>query len=120
MKAGKELDALIAEKVMGWRMELWSSYSELLPANKVWVGDDDNYRYVENFKPSTNISDAWHVVEWLEKNIGGISLESHCDERRYSFRVFNGTHWIVARAETAPLAICLAALKCVEGGNADV
>ncbi|MGC4378284.1 hypothetical protein WD019_15350 [Fictibacillus sp. Mic-4] len=115
MKAGKELDALIAEKVMGWKVayyptiDIFEAYDE--ERNPIILG--------KHFSPSTNISDAWLVVEWLESNIGGISLESHCDERRYSFRVFNGTHWIVARAETAPLAICLAALKCVEGGNAN-
>ncbi|WP_051291492.1 BC1872 family protein [Fictibacillus gelatini] len=117
MRAGKELDALIAEKVMGWvsrtdknEFAWWASDNSDIPK---WFTSQ------RNFRPSTNISDAWLVVEWLESNIGGISLESHCDEKRYDFRVFNGSDLIAGRAETAPLAICLAALKCVEGGNAN-
>lgn len=113
MKAGRELDKLIAEKVMGWRMELWPAFSELFPPNKVWVGDDANYKYyVENFKPSTNISDSWLVVEKLK----GIHFSLHYINGKYKATFDNGE----AEAENAPLAICLAALETVGGGNADV
>ena len=109
MKAGRELDALIAEKVMGWKV----NYDNWTVA-KPHFSKPDTFWCVSlkagdwaAFTPSTQIADAWLVVEKL---IG-----------QYEFMVqaIDGERWIAvffheAEADTAPLAICLAALKAVE------
>ena len=114
MKAGRALDALIAEKVFG----------EQNPPKKVsgaseWSAWRLTAEYVPRWTPkafSTQIDDAWPVVEKL-----GLSVVKHDD----------GTNWLAGKmrweghegfqfdgnqelADTAPLAICLAALKAVE------
>ena len=111
MKAGRELDALIAEKVMGSDRD-WRKYLELRPS---WArGDkltDDEYMVVllggELPHYSTQIADAWLVVEQhqdaeIEHEYGG-----------HTRVVLNkaGVGWFSAFADTAPLAICLSALK---------
>jgi hypothetical protein len=107
MKAGRELDALIADKVMGWEK-----------CNESYLYFDGViFRTLEltsygKFEPSTDIADAWLVVEKLrDKN-----LEIHLESQYNSFgeRVYfcEFSNILVAKeAETAPLAICLAALK---------
>lgn len=94
MKAGRELDALIAEKVMGWE--------------KVW----------QPFFPSTEISDAWKVVEKCGKDFN-VKYISHKKQYEavvdYYFPAEKGKREFLsfgkAYAETAPLAICKAILK---------
>ena len=123
MKAGRELDALVAEKVMGWHQSERQPYI---------FHNDDGYPYVldkeynlrcphSKFLPSTSIAAAWRVVE------------KFCDEKSANFPQdvhveWNGFHWFcylnteqmiatendAITADTAPLAICLAALKAVE------
>ncbi len=88
MKAGRELDALIAEKVMGWD-------SRCIP------------------KPySRDIGYAWQVVEKVLSDVKGhvdLSIEPdgvNCIISGYTFDAGE-------TADTAPLAICQAALKAV-------
>lgn len=107
MKPGPELDALVAEKVMGWNLIDYPNIGVIEIET-----EDDSFDLAE-FKPSTDIKEAWDVVEFTENNVGGIELISLCDEKKYLFRIWNGKENIEANAETAPLAICLAALKAV-------
>lgn len=127
MKAGRELDALIAEKVMN---ECCHDWHECGP--NVWdyqcqkcgikdstfphctlktVGMDNPY--------STDIAAAWEVVEKLNKTLsshyvnirqgkdmGGCEV---CVEHQYDHSLLS-----VSFGGTAPEAICLAALKAVE------
>ena len=101
MEAGRELDALVAEKVMG--------------AKVVFV---ENVPYY-----STDIAAAWEVVN---------HLLCHGWDEKYFFRLHydNVDLWdasfykesssdgggpdVWGTADTAPLAICLAALKAVQ------
>jgi hypothetical protein len=120
MKPGSELDALIAEKVMGFKKEwqpLWNKHHWLLPNGLV---------IDTNWSPSTDIATAWLVVEKLRLTVwptedgrwfvfrdefgtgygdeywfGGSDFSKRLEEPSYE--------WVVA--ETAPLAICLSALK---------
>ena len=122
MKAGRKLDALIAEKVMGNDRD-WRKYLELRP---LWVRGDkltnDEYMAValggELPHYSTQIADAWLVAEKICGDEGHFELE-----RLYWFNA-KKTGWMAifhkgdAEADTAPLAICLAALKSI-GGNDD-
>lgn len=111
MKAGRELDALVAEKVMGWVWikEINSPRApELLPPNghSPVMADDPIPRF------STDIAAAWSVIEKLSgpdeyatyqiTNAGAAGDVFVCVGKGEAF------------AETLPLAICLAAIHAVE------
>lgn len=95
MKAGRELnlrqiDALVAEKVMGWGDNPW-----------------------QPFFPSTDIAHAWQVLERLKDKgyIFGIGID---EDGKYVCTIFfDGAGWFEETAETVQLAICLSALKAV-------
>lgn len=138
LKAGRELDALIAEKVMGWRKALDAPvdahlrWPEPIQAGWLWYNPDRSpcpFEYtIPNY--STDIKDAWQVVEkltawdarqvplyWFKLNydnnecwdVGFCRVEGHED---YSL---DGWHWhTVQHFSEVPLAICLAALKAVQ------
>jgi len=110
-KAGRELDRAIAEKVMG-RKVTWDAPDVLLPGPP----DNDAPNY------STSIDAAWEVVEKLRNWPGGHwwlhlwQVAGVREEWRASF-TFGGMAAVhpklEATANTAPLAICLAALKAM-------
>lgn len=119
----REIDRLVAEKVMGWKLK--KRWPDIL----VWEnieGEDraadeatERYSVFEGFRPSTDISDAWEVVEKMKIKTA-FSIRDVWDENDNpaylaNFSSYDGTREIdhTAYAETAPLAICLAALKAV-------
>ena len=114
MKAGRELDALIAEKVFEEEVVYIGGHPHLTEGEGNYLGGD-----CPHF--STQIADAWLVVEKL-KNTNynfGINIQTIID-------LDGGLHdaWgcyfcdddmdYETEEDTAPLAICLAALKAVE------
>ena len=128
MKAGRELDALIAEKVMG-TPKYWSvwfacshygnfngldqaqAYAEKIQgdfkAHVLPYSDEPNY--------STSIEAAWEVVERLVSTPGP-NGDHHSVRVDYSgdavVVIDENKDWQVsAIASTAPHAICLAALR---------
>ena len=135
MEAGRELDALVAEKVMEFRridISLNDEQKPLVPLDWAdslvrdthWWGKDVNY-LVPHY--STRIQDAWLVVEklvddgfcpalifdddgqWALANDGVQNIRKEGDLLYTTFFI-DGKLF----ADTAPLAICLAALKAVE------
>lgn len=111
MNAGRELDALVAEKVFGWEVD-WAvpTYPTV---DMKRISDDPvavGLRTGSIPPYSTDIAAAWQVGESL-------SAKGHWFEIR---RRPDGGYWAAfgegmsAEADTAPLAICLAALKAVE------
>ncbi len=121
---GPELDALVAEKVMGLEVSWWSLHPHPDPDewHEVLLPDDKGDmptrqvggpggRTVSPY--STSIAAAWEVVEkfvshgcaaWVEGD-GHTGYRAGCTSQRGRFE---------AEGETAPHAICLAALKAVE------
>lgn len=108
MDAGRELDALVAEKVMGW-VCICERKHQLCPVH-------DSYY-------STDIAAAWQVVERLKHDGWNVSIGGDngwgCTFYKVLVRgndAFTST-WTESHgpinAENAPLAICLAALKAV-------
>lgn len=89
----REIDALVAEKVMGFRRPSEKSISAMLPFN-TWP------RHY-----STSIADAWTVVEKIRDD--NFNLEEHGTHWKAHF----GSEW--AGDESAPRAICIAALRSV-------
>ncbi len=116
LEAGPELDALVAEKVMGerrhhdWRidgypgdLDTWEACEECGLARKDFVEGtfcDPPF--------SSDIAAAWLVVDKfrLERKM----MDIFPSPRGYDVEIFPG-HF--ETAATAPLAICLAALKAV-------
>jgi hypothetical protein len=127
MQAGRELDALVAHKVFGlfpcphWSRDIYDSRSwnsdncDCKPWSKSY---DAEY---PDFKPySTNIAAAWEVVEKLDRRfwpeIRRIDDGSWCCEivgRGDTPAQVSPGPLALEYAPTAPLAICLAALKAV-------
>lgn len=107
MPAGPEMDALVAEKVMGW---------EVHPRNTAhWrrKGDDGcDYRVmgdVGDWRPSRDIAAAWEVVEKTKHLVPVIRLCGNGLEWMASYTM-SGAYSV---AETPMLAIVRAALKAV-------
>lgn len=117
-EAGRELDALIAEKVMGWTVD---------PIYRMYTGAGMRHAVGNNldtrFNPSTNIAAAWEVVEKMRERGDWVNLEG--DKEGWMVEVWPFTaddSWagggfygedVKAKADTAPLAICRAALKAL-------
>lgn len=131
MKAGPKLDALIAEKVMGWRLVKVEEWEPADPNTCRWHLDDgwawdgrDGSDYAWKWKPSTDISLAWQVVEKLAEKADRYVAVRHdrwYDKHPYLVEIHdplmrNSFPKIVQYGETAPLAICLAALR-IENDN---
>ena len=103
MNAGRELDAMIAEKVMGVEVN-WREIRRTEAAG-------GNYReLVGTPRYSTDIAAAWEVVTRFANERYYVRLELDAD----------GVWWAQigsaedAPAKSPPLAICLAALKAME------
>lgn len=120
LEAGREFDCLIAEKVMGWTevgngQSADCDFAGKRPGAKFW--GDTIPRY------STEIGKAWLVVEPIRGKIGA--------RRNLFFRIPSQTGidiWsadsadmkngiMLSSAESAPLAICRAALRIVMRGK---
>lgn len=103
----RAIDALVAEKVMGW----------------TWVRRDSGYHhyrtpsslvvYDTEWAPTENIADAWRVIEKLDAYLFDITQHNRWQVgvcRKLGWRA-NETRYV--SADTAPLAVCLAALKAL-------
>ena len=119
----RELDALVAEKMMGWK---WAVTKEngIVPFRRLvdpdidysripdaLLPDDKSLRILDRGYPhySIFIDDAWPVVEKFDE------YDIYKDEHRVVCKVaMKGDMWSMAIADTVPEAICLAALKAVE------
>lgn len=132
MEAGQALNALIAEKVMGWAV--WENYPTgdwdgpadvtfFAPWNdgtavSVYTPDDDG-DVSFYFDPSRHIDDAWRVVRELERR-GATVVYRTTGPRLTRNRIeitacVNGRDSLFAAdGEDAPVAICRAALAAVE------
>lgn len=115
VSAGREMDALIAEKVMGWVP--WVSPVQARGATKpdTWRTGDARKptRKMEYWHPSKDIAAAWEVVDKMQNEGYRVRVEvrssgAYCDIIAPDSGVDS------ARERTAPLAICVAALRCVE------
>lgn len=131
MEAGRELDALVAEKVMGWKWwrrenpitgQKWLAESAAPHASMVGaaipceVESDLMPEAFDGPDYSRSIAAAWTVVE---------ALKLRSPQHDIHIEHIEGQGWSVsccysqdeggwADAETAPLAICKAALGAIE------
>lgn len=144
LEAGRELDALVAERVMGWLPHFRNTAHWVDAEIADTVGSLD-YRVrgiVGEWSPSKDIAVAWQVVEklragnwlvriqempdgfpflagggWRDEETREIHRRSMC--QLYPGRPLRDTHGfglrdMVTFADTAPLAICKATLMAME------
>lgn len=114
MPAGREMDALVAE-MMGISPRVWletdcacayCGQQARWCGTRAWCSQCSEWRHCPYKEYSDEIDPAWEVVEKMSPFIE---------------LVRGGADWVVivpdraeVQAETAPLAICRAALKAVE------
>jgi hypothetical protein len=120
MKASPEMDAMIAENLFGWSDVKEINY---LGGGMQWRGTNEiGQRSVPVHNYSTNMAYAWEVVEKLADILPGVVSVQHefhrdgsgtiCFIRQYPD---SNAKWIT-HDESAPLAICRAALLAVKSG----
>jgi hypothetical protein len=101
----QEINRLIAEKVMGYELV----YNEKFELNGWKMGEKS---WAGSFIPSASIEDAWKVVEKLRED--HIQLHIVCHSGSYVVHTSLANNEVLEiKSETAPEAICLAALKAV-------
>lgn len=131
MNPGTELDALVAEKVMGYHVERFIyTYDTNSKESMVWITDvsrkneDPSTRQDVTINPipySTDVASSWKIVEHIRKTSRWdcLSLFSPTDECKEWFAAFdrkwhgrdqNDVYDCIA-GDTAAHAICLAALE---------
>lgn len=111
MPAGREIDALIAERVMGWTRSHRGARGTQFYDVPGWGVRSEGA--IPDF--STKIAAAWLVVEKMtERDDGDCGLITTV--RGWSCE-FGAASMKYANAETAPLAICRAALLATMEGD---
>lgn len=114
LEPGRELDELVAERVLGWKWGL-HTFGHDLPGGPFWAIAITSVGHHVQTMPrfSTDISDAWEVVERMA-NYGDFSIHAsrNLNAERNGWNVVMGGDYFT-NALTAPHAICLAALKAV-------
>ena len=116
MKAGRELDALVAIAVFGAKHSGTSTAEWMhFPTTGPYADCDCEGHMEAQVCPrySTNIADAWEVVEKADL----WSLYGSIGDGPYRACIQFEDREGLMTADTAPLAICLAALKA-KGGDA--
>lgn len=107
----RELDAIVAEKVMGIGNTFLSRCND--PGETAYLDDQGLYRLVPHY--STDIAAAWGVVERMRDDDWRVDL--WVDEDGWWVRFTRFLQVGYECADTAPEAICRAALKAMEADN---
>ncbi len=105
MPAGTELDALVAENAMGW--EVQTHFEDRI----VWKTVGPVGSLLDDWNPSTDIYDAWQIVEKALPYHFGLTFNKREDLWVCGIQIGDG--FGNAYGETAPLSICRASLKAV-------
>lgn len=112
LPAGPELDSLIAERVLGWE-PYWGHQGEYIGAKRPVT---NGWRR-EDFRPSTTWAGMGLVVEAMEARGYRFDLGSHPWHAAFLSPSFEWERDPREKADTAPLAICRAALTALEGAR---
>lgn len=104
----REIDRLIAGLVMGWETEEFRN----IGITRAYT-EDETITIPDDFCPSENIKDAWVVVDKLKIQIIPQSEDAPSDCKYLALYEEKPYEDIEVFNESAPLAICLAALKAV-------
>lgn len=110
-QAGRELDDLIATKVMGWKLSI--DHAE--DGGYTWFDADGEETYCrEDFRPSTTWEGMRLVVEEMKRR--GWATEMNIDLNNYVVmrRIIGNTDTEFCSGGDLPHLVCLAALKALE------
>jgi hypothetical protein len=105
--AGLQLDAWLAEFVMGWEKQP-SLYPVCFKDERGFIHRIGGHSFMV-FAPSVGISDAWRVVEAMQKHVKA----GTCGPSWWNFWQSGYTHIWELSAEDAAARICRAALTAV-------
>ena len=109
LKPGRELDALIAEKIFGWSLDPNRASDDIC-----WLMPPGGWHVAKSVPQySTDIAAAMEVVEKLSEYGWHFSLTRTADGSVVAFFHKDWFRRNEKLIETAPHAICLAALKAV-------
>lgn len=120
MQAGRELDALVATRVMGSVVSQDPIWQKVYEQPDAWVETSPSRQLRRTLQPySTDIAVAWGVVEKMISTLFppwdddppeyGTPHVYWCDDKWCAVFAYD----CIRSAATAPHAICLAALKAV-------
>jgi hypothetical protein len=123
-----EIHRLVAEIVLGWRLHTHRTTAGIFVRNNkptldYWQGENgDDVLIADDWSPTTNIADAWRIVEKLQSRYW-LDLKSPFEageQWQAGFTERGATGWngkpdFRGAGETAPLAICRAALAIFAG-----
>lgn len=118
LKVGRELDALIAEKVMGLvRCKNWRHADGTFPSERCFASPDSPTQGAEARLYSTEIADAWLVVEKIVASHMKTGLTDRPDGK-WGFWICRDMgqpeeETYFCTGDTPAEAICLAAMKAV-------
>ena len=118
----RERDALVAEKVMGWTNIRWDAGTTWMrDCLDAWIGEPPEGEPYNNWPESlyeftTDISAAWQVVEAVDPLMGNSPWDFVLARTDGGWICNFHAEWFEQVADgyeapTAPLAICIAALK---------
>lgn len=117
MKPGRELDKLVAEKVMNligdYRMCGYCGSEMRYCGDRSRCTQCGEWRYGPYKEYSEDIAAAWEVVEKMQEK-HSFSLNSKRGWAHASFMGGDLGKVVMAQGDSVPHAICLAALKAVE------
>lgn len=132
-EAGRELDAAVAERVMGWKPcdRVAMGWGDGPP---VWLTGEDRSPTFQDFRPSEEVPHAWMVVESMRAKGKLMSLVQDSDgwyalvptEATHDFvrgtdhptiELVGGEGETFVHAKTMPLAVCRAALIAQEAAR---
>lgn len=111
LQAGRDLDRIISEVVMGWKIGQENGTS-----NTLWLNEAGEYAlgmlwfsYCSNWMPSTDIVAAWRVTQFFE----GYDWKLESTGSGFIFTIYKDATHYTGESDSAPLAICRSALKAV-------
>ena len=120
LPTGRELDALVAEKVLGWLQVRKQMIANAMgqPVMEDFVGLPTASAAIPQLIPrySTMIQEAWKVAEELRGRSQFVAVLSGLGPQGvqpWICKINRDGGFIEERADAAPLAICLGALKSV-------
>lgn len=118
LPAGVELDRLVADRVMGWASYSYGDMPERSADGAIFDGEPLHGSGLVPFQPSTDIADAWRVVEAMRGlgfavDICDVAISSTVPLWAVSFFPA-GPDTEPPNEHSAPLAICRAALAALE------
>lgn len=125
IEASRELDAQIAREVFGYTLDY--EFAEMMfdgaPCVKELRSQDDEWGVLPFY--STDVGDAWQVVDWMRAHVPDYrALRMETVPLGYMVAFYSHKNPLnrigaFVAAETAPLAICLAALNALTKHETD-